>query len=46
MTELQRQAYRDVPFIPVGQYFTPTAYARTLTGIQSGTTVFWSARHV
>jgi peptide/nickel transport system substrate-binding protein len=41
---LQRQAFQDVPYIPLGQYFTPTAYQANLTGIIHGNPVFWNAR--
>jgi peptide/nickel transport system substrate-binding protein len=39
---LQRQAFQDVPYIPLGQYFLPTAYQANLTGIIHGNPVFWN----
>jgi peptide/nickel transport system substrate-binding protein len=41
--ELQRQAFTDVPYIPLGQFVQPMAY-RGLTGIMSGFPVFWNLR--
>jgi peptide/nickel transport system substrate-binding protein len=41
---LQRQAFEDVPYIPLGQYFVPTAYQANLTGIIYGNPVFWNVR--
>lgn len=44
--EMQRVAFEDVPFIPVGQYFYATAYSRSLQGILPGSTLFWNVRRV
>jgi peptide/nickel transport system substrate-binding protein len=41
---LQLQAFQDVPYIPLGQYFAPTAYQANLTGILTGNPVFWNVR--
>lgn len=43
---LQLQAFQDVPYIPLGQYFVPTAYQANLTGIIHGNPVFWNVRRV
>jgi len=43
-TQIQLQAFQDVPFIPLGQYFTPTAYQSNLSGVLRGTPVFWNIR--
>jgi peptide/nickel transport system substrate-binding protein len=41
--EIQLQAWQDVPYIPLGQYFQATAYRRTLGGIiQGGFPIFWN----
>jgi peptide/nickel transport system substrate-binding protein len=40
--QLQRLAFRDVPYIPLGQYAMPTAYRADLTGILKGNPVFWN----
>lgn len=42
--EIQAQAFRDLPYIPLGQFFQPTAYRRAITGILKGPTVFWNVR--
>jgi peptide/nickel transport system substrate-binding protein len=41
---LQLQAFQDVPYIPLGQYFAPTVYQSNLTGILNGNPVFWNVR--
>ena len=41
---LQAQAFLDVPYIPLGQYFSPTAYQSNLTGVLKGSPVFWNVR--
>jgi len=43
---LQLQAFADVPYIPLGQYFAPTAYQANLTGILKGNPVFWNLRRI
>jgi peptide/nickel transport system substrate-binding protein len=42
-TDIQAQAFIDVPYIPLGQYFQHTAYRSDLTGVLRGT-VFWNVR--
>jgi peptide/nickel transport system substrate-binding protein len=42
--EMQRQAFEDVPYIPLGQYFVPTAYQANLSGVLTGNPVFWNVR--
>jgi peptide/nickel transport system substrate-binding protein len=42
--QLQLQAFEDVPYIPLGQYFQPTAYQSNLTGVLPGNPVFWNIR--
>ena len=41
---LQRQAFMDVPYIPLGQYFAATAYRKDITGILSGFVKFWNVQ--
>jgi peptide/nickel transport system substrate-binding protein len=41
---LQLQAFTDVPYIPLGQYFAPTAYQANLTGVLKGNPVFWNMK--
>lgn len=43
-TELQAQAFRDLPYIPTGFYYQPTAYRSSLTGMVEGAPVFWGLR--
>ena len=42
--EIQKQAFVDVPYIPLGQYFVRTAYRGNLTGVLHGSPVFWNVR--
>ncbi len=42
--EMQRIAFETVPYVPTGQYFQPTAYRRSITGILKGPPVFWNVR--
>jgi peptide/nickel transport system substrate-binding protein len=42
--EIQRQAFQDVPYIPLGQYVNATAHRRNLTGMMNGFPVFWNLR--
>ena len=40
--QMQAQAFRDVPYVPLGQQFQQTAYRAELSGILPGTPVFWN----
>ena len=42
--DIQRAAFEEVPFYPVGQYKQPTAYSSRITGVGSGTATFWGVR--
>lgn len=43
--EIQRQALRDVPYIPLGGFTLASAYRRTLTGVLKGALpAFWNVR--
>jgi len=42
--ELQLQAFNDVPYIPLGQYFQATAYRKNITNMLSGFVKFWNVR--
>jgi peptide/nickel transport system substrate-binding protein len=42
--DLQLRALQDVPYIPLGQYFQPTACQANLTGMLAGNPVFWNIR--
>ena len=41
---LQRQAFIDVPYVPLGQQFQQSAFRAELTGILPGLPVFWSVQ--
>lgn len=43
-TQMQAQAFEDLPYIPLGQIFTRTAYRTSLTGMLKGAPVFWNVR--
>ncbi len=40
--DIQRQAFIDVPYIPLGQLLQPTAYRRDIHGVMGGFPVFWN----
>jgi peptide/nickel transport system substrate-binding protein len=42
--EIQSVAMREVPFLPLGQYFYKTAYRKDLRDVVDGLFVFWNAR--
>lgn len=42
--DIQLEAMREVPYYPTGQYLQPTAYRRTLTGVNDGFATFWNVR--
>jgi peptide/nickel transport system substrate-binding protein len=42
--DMQRLAFQEVPFWPLGQSLAPTAYRKTLTGVVDGFAVFWNVR--
>jgi peptide/nickel transport system substrate-binding protein len=44
--QIQRQAIEDVPYIPLGEYFTLTAHKADLTGFSPGPPLFYGVRRV
>ncbi len=40
--KIQAQAFVDVPFLPLGQFFQPTTYSKTLDGVLKGMPLFWN----
>ncbi len=40
--ELQQRVFETVPFVPLGQYFQPTAYRKTVRGVLDGFATFWN----
>ncbi len=42
--QLQLRVFETVPFVPLGQYFQPTAYRSNLSGLLSGFATFWNVQ--
>jgi peptide/nickel transport system substrate-binding protein len=42
--EIQRQAFRDVPYYPLGLAYFPTAHRADLRDVPNGIPAFWSVR--
>ena len=43
--DIQLQAFEDVPYIPLGQMISPTAYRADITGMLPGSVpVFWNLK--
>ncbi|TCR62195.1 ABC transporter substrate-binding protein [Bosea sp. BK604] len=42
--EIQKQVMVDVPYIPLGQYFQPVGYRRTLEGVLPSFPTFWNVK--
>jgi peptide/nickel transport system substrate-binding protein len=42
--EIQAEAFKEVPYLPVGQYFQPWAYRRGITGVLTGMPLFWNVQ--
>ncbi|WP_407927549.1 ABC transporter substrate-binding protein [Belnapia mucosa] len=42
--DLQRQAFEDLPYIPLGQLRASTAHKREITGLTGGFAIFWGVR--
>jgi len=42
--EIQKVAFEEVPYLPLGQYFQATAYRRGITGVLKGIPVFWNVQ--
>ena len=42
--QIQLQAFEDVPYIPLGQTISRTAYRANLTGVLEGLPIFWNIR--
>jgi len=41
---IQKQAFQDIPYIPVGKFIQPTAHRSDLVGMVSGPTALWNLR--
>jgi peptide/nickel transport system substrate-binding protein len=44
--EMQIQTFQDVPYVPLGQFYQPAAYSKSLADIQERWPVFHSVRRV
>ena len=42
--QMQRQAFIDVPYVPLGLFLQPTAHRRDLTGLIGGPPLFWNVK--
>lgn len=42
--EIQKQAFVDVPYVPLGQYQFFTAYQPNITGVLDGPPLFWNVQ--
>ncbi len=42
--QIQLQALKDIPYVPLGQYFLATAYQTNITGVLNGQPVFWNVK--
>lgn len=42
--DIQKEAFVDVPYVPMGQYLQPTAYRANLQGVLPGFALFWNVR--
>jgi peptide/nickel transport system substrate-binding protein len=42
--EIQKEAYDQVIYVPLGQYLAPSAWRKSLTGVLDGpaTPIFWN----
>ena len=44
--DIQKQAFQQVPYLPLGQYFQSWTYKRNLTGVINGMPLFWNVDRV
>ena len=42
--QIQEQAFQDVPYLPTGEYYQPTAYRKTLSGVLKGLPLMWNVK--
>ena len=42
--EIQLQALIDLPYVPLGQTFSPTCFTKDITGVLNGFVIFWNVR--
>ncbi len=41
---MQREAFSEVPYVPLGTFYQPTAYQKGLSGMLKGLPLFWNIR--
>jgi peptide/nickel transport system substrate-binding protein len=44
--QIQEVAFQDVPYLPLGQYFSATVYRRGLSGVLKGLPMFWNLQRI
>jgi peptide/nickel transport system substrate-binding protein len=44
--QMQLQAFKNVPFYPLGMSYVPTAFQADITGVLEGFPIFWNVRRV
>ncbi len=44
--QMQALAFEQVPYLPLGEYFQPTAYTKKLKGVLKGLPIFWNVDRV
>ena len=44
--DIQRQAFIDVPYIPLGQILPTWTYQRNVTDVLTGYALFWNVRKI
>lgn len=42
--QMQLQAFADVPYLPMGEFYQATAYNKRLSGVLKGYALFWNLR--
>ncbi|HEY3846720.1 MAG TPA: ABC transporter substrate-binding protein [Acetobacteraceae bacterium] len=42
--EIQRQALIDLPYVPLGQTFSPTCFTKDVSGVLNGFVIFWNVK--
>jgi peptide/nickel transport system substrate-binding protein len=44
--QIQVQFWQDVPYLPLGVFYPPSSYSRTLTGVRNGFAQFYDVRRI
>ena len=42
--EIQAQAFIDLPMVPIGMYYQPTVYRKSISGVLPGFATFWNVK--